>query len=212
MYPEAAEIAGNAIDENCDGVAAPLPDVAPSAIAPQMPAAPLPDVVPSAIASRMPDRVTFANSPRQVRVHSAGRFIYSFVATAGHRGSVRLTSTKGVRIGSTTRKLRIADTRSIHRQCKTEIEAFSRQHTGAQARQEVGLRGRRHHWRGSVLVEADAQGTDERLSRACPGVAAAQGRRPSCPAPRIHRPVGPYAQPARALPRESLLRLPALPA
>ena len=70
---------GNAIDENCDGVAAP--------------------------AAALPDLAIFTGSPKVLRVSRTGRFIYTFMATPGRAGKVKLTSTRAVRVAARKRKL-----------------------------------------------------------------------------------------------------------
>jgi len=53
------------------------------------------------------DLAIFTKSPKSLRVSTTGRFTYTFVATPGRSGTIRLASTKKVKIGAKKRTLEI---------------------------------------------------------------------------------------------------------
>ena len=56
---------------------------------------------------QLPAFALFSGSPRSLRVSKAGRFSYSFVATPGLAGTMRVTSTRKVKIGSKKRTMKL---------------------------------------------------------------------------------------------------------
>lgn len=80
IRPGVPEVPANAIDENCDGVAAPA----------------------------LADIAIFSTSPKILRVSRTGRFTYTFVATPGRKGNVKLRSTRSIRVGAKKRRLTLA--------------------------------------------------------------------------------------------------------
>ena len=83
----------------------PVASVTPGAAPPAAP--PPPPLAPPAAQPARAAHATFTNSPRSLRVSRSGRFSYSFAASPGRAGTARLTSTRPVRIGRSTRKLRL---------------------------------------------------------------------------------------------------------
>jgi len=56
-----------------------------------------------------PDFAVLTSSAKSLRVSMTGRFTYSFVATPERSGKIKLISTKKIKVGSKTRKLKLAD-------------------------------------------------------------------------------------------------------
>lgn len=60
---------------------------------------------PSAV---LPSVAIFTSSPKSMRVSTTGRFTYSFVATPGRNGNIKLTSTRKIKVGSKKRRIKLA--------------------------------------------------------------------------------------------------------